>query len=367
MSSIYIHIPFCQCRCSYCDFYSTTQLASRDEYVNALCHELVQRKNELPPTPIQTVYLGGGTPSVLTQKQLDRIFTTLGAHYNLSQLQECTIECNPDDINNAYLSDLKSFPINRISMGIQSFNDAELTLMNRRHTAKQAIQAVHDIVNAGYSNCSIDLIYGLPQQSVETWDLNLKTALSLPIKHLSAYHLTYEKGTKMFGYQQQAVSEEDSCLMFETLHQRTQQAGMEAYEISNFAYPGYRSNHNSRYWQNKPYLGIGAAAHSYNGINKRRWNVADLTKYIVGITQNNANFEEEILDNDDLYNELLLTSLRTKEGVNTALIPPQYQQHFARQSKKYLDKGMLLLQDGWCQLTPKGIFISDGIICDLMV
>ncbi len=367
MSSIYIHIPFCQCRCSYCDFYSTTQLTSRSEYVKALCCELEQRKNELPYAAIQTIYLGGGTPSVLTIQQLQAIFDAIAKHYNLTCLQECTIECNPDDITPAFLSELKLLPINRISMGIQSFNDDELTLMNRRHTAKQAIQAVDAIVNAGYSNCSIDLIYGLPNQSLATWELNLKTALSLPIKHLSAYHLTYEKGTKMFGYQHQAVSEDVSCMMFETLHQLTQQVGMEAYEISNFAYPGYRSNHNSRYWQNKPYLGIGAAAHSYNGVNKRRWNVANLNHYISGITQNNAIFEEELLSNDNLYNELILTALRTKEGVDTALIPPQYQQHFTRQSKKYLDKDMLLLKDGWCQLTQKGIFISDGIICDLMV
>ena len=367
MSSIYIHIPFCQCRCSYCDFYSTTQLTSRDLYVNALCSELVQRKNELPPSPIQTIYLGGGTPSVLTPAQLDRIFTTLAAHYDLSKLQECTIECNPDDINSGYLSDLKSLPINRISMGIQSFNDVELTLMNRRHTAKQAIQAVQDIVNAGYSNCSIDLIYGLPQQTLATWELNVKTALSLPIKHLSAYHLTYEKGTKMFGYLQQAVSEEESFAMFEKLHQYIEHAGMEAYEISNFAYPGYRSQHNSRYWQNKPYLGIGAAAHSYNGKNKRRWNVADLTKYINGITEISANFEEELLTSDDLYNELIMTSLRTKEGVDLNLLDAAYTKHFTQQSKKFIQKGLLRINNHFCQLTHKALFISDGIICDLMV
>ena len=367
MSSIYIHIPFCQCRCSYCDFYSTTQLATRDKYVKVLCTELVERKNELPPSPIQTIYLGGGTPSVLSIFQLEQIFTTLAAHYNLTQLEECTIECNPDDITPTFLSNLQSLPINRISMGVQSFNDAELNLMNRRHTAKEAIAAVHNMVNAGYTNCSIDLIYGLPNQSIETWQSNLQTALSLPIKHLSAYHLTYEEGTKMYQLRQQAVSEDTSYLMFQTLHQCIEKAGMEAYEISNFAYPGYRSKHNSRYWQNKPYLGIGAAAHSYNGSNKRRWNVSDLTKYINGITQNNTIFEDELLSDDDLYNELIITSLRTKEGVNTLLIQSQYQPHFAKQSKKYLDSGMLAIKDGWCKLTQKGIFISDGIICDLMV
>jgi oxygen-independent coproporphyrinogen-3 oxidase len=160
MSSIYIHIPFCQCRCSYCDFYSTTQLASKDSYVKALCTELINRKNELPPSPIQTIYLGGGTPSVLSIKQLEQIFSTIAANYNLTQLEECTIECNPDDITPTFLADLQSLPINRISMGVQSFNDDELKLMNRRHTAKEAIAAVHNMVNAGYPNCSIDLIYG---------------------------------------------------------------------------------------------------------------------------------------------------------------------------------------------------------------
>lgn len=367
MSSIYIHIPFCQCRCSYCDFYSTTQLANRDSYVKAVCQELANRKEEIPNSPIQTIYLGGGTPSVLSIPQLEEIFNAITRYYDLSQLQECTIECNPDDINSGYLSALKSLPINRISMGIQSFNDAELTLMNRRHTAQQAIQAVHDIVNAGYSNCSIDLIYGLPEQSIDTWIKNLKTALSLPIKHLSAYHLTYEKGTKMFLQQHKAVSEEASLLMFEALHQYTQEAGMEAYEISNFAYPTYRSNHNSRYWQNKPYLGIGAAAHSYNGSNKRRWNVADLTQYIAGITQNNPIFEEELLTNDDLYNELILTSLRTKEGVHIDQIQPHYKPHFLQQSKKFIQNGLLIESKHRYYFSRKGIFVSDGIICDLMV
>lgn len=367
MSSIYIHIPFCQCRCSYCDFYSTTQLTSKDNYVKAICHELVQRKNELPPSPIQTIYLGGGTPSVLSFGQLEQIFSTIAANYNLTQLEECTIECNPDDITPIFLADLQSLPINRISMGVQSFNDDELKLMNRRHTAKEAIAAVYNMVNAGYNNCSIDLIYGLPNQSIETWQSNIQTALSLPIKHLSAYHLTYEEGTKMYQLRGQAVSEDTSYLMFQTLHQYIEKAGMEAYEISNFAYPGYRSKHNSKYWQNKPYLGIGAAAHSYNGNNKRRWNVANLTKYINGITQNNAIFEDELLSDDDLYNELIITSLRTKEGVKISLIQANYQAHFAKQSKKYIDGGMLTIKNGWCKLTQKGIFISDGIICDLMV
>lgn len=367
MSSIYIHIPFCQCRCSYCDFYSTTQLATRDKYVKALCTELVERKNELPPSPIQTIYLGGGTPSVLSIFQLEQIFTTLAAHYNLSQLEECTIECNPDDITPTFLSNLQSLPINRISMGVQSFNDAELTLMNRRHTAKEAIASVHNIVNAGYTNCSIDLIYGLPNQSIETWQSNLQTALSLPIKHLSAYHLTYEEGTKMYQLRQQAVSEDTSYLMFQTLHQYIEEAGMEAYEISNFAYPGYRSKHNSRYWQNKPYLGIGAAAHSYNGSNKRRWNVSDLTKYINGITQNNANFEDELLSDDDLYNELIITSLRTIEGINLAHIKPNYLPYFTQQCKKYIQNNLLVIDQNHCKLTKQSIFTSDGIICDLMV
>lgn len=339
----------------------------RNIYVDAICQELVQRKEELPPSPIQTIYLGGGTPSVLTSEQLLQIFDCIAAHYDLSDLQECTIECNPDDITNEYLNGLKSLPINRISMGVQSFNDAELSLMNRRHNAKEAIQAVHRIAEAGYTNCSIDLIYGLPSQSLKTWEINLQTALSLPIKHLSAYHLTYEKGTKMYQFREKAISEEDSYLMFETLHKTTHKAGMEAYEISNFAYPGFRSQHNSRYWQNKPYLGIGAAAHSYNGLNKRRWNVADLTKYIEGITQNNANFDEEFLGAADLYNELILTSLRTKEGVNLNLIHPDYKEHFLQQSKKYVQSGLLVLQEDQCQLTHQGFFISDGIICDLMV
>lgn len=364
--SIYIHIPFCQCRCSYCDFYSTTLLNKRDEYVNAICQELQLRKSYLPTTKIGTIYLGGGTPSVLTIQQLQQLFACIEQFYDLSELTECTIECNPDDINDTYLAGLKTLPINRISMGVQSFNDAELQLMNRRHTAQQAIDAVHKIVRAGYTNCSIDLIYGLPNQTIEIWKNTLTTALSLPITHLSAYHLTYEKGTPMYQQQKHAVSEENSLLFFETLHQYTQQAGMEAYEISNFALPYCRSQHNSRYWKNIPYLGIGAGAHSYNG-TERSWNIACLTAYMEGVESGKLVVETELLSDDDKYNELILTSLRTKEGIEQNKIPASYLPHFQRQCKKYIQGGLLEQNATHTYLTHQGIFVSDGIICDLMV
>lgn len=367
MDGIYIHIPFCQSRCSYCDFFSTTQHNLHEAYVNALCAELVARKNEHATSFVETIYVGGGTPSVLSPTLLQRIFDTISQHYNLSKLSECTLECNPDDITPAYLSGLKNTPINRISMGVQSFHEDELKLMNRRHTATQAIEAVQQIVEAGYANCSIDLIYGLPHQTVDTWQKNVETALSLPIKHLSAYHLTYEKGTRMYGYLNQAVSEETSLLFFETLLQHIQQKGMQAYEISNMSYPGFRSQHNSRYWQQKPYLGIGAGAHSYNGSNKRSWNIANLTQYISGINQNSRIFEQEILSDDDRYNELIMTSLRTKEGLILSQIEDSYLPHFMHQAQKYIQQNQLVLTETHCFLTPHNWFISDGIICDLMV
>lgn len=367
MGSIYIHIPFCQCRCSYCDFFSTTQHSLKDAYVKAVCTELALRKTELPTPFIETIYFGGGTPSVLSITQLQQIFEQISRHYNLSQLTECTLECNPDDITPSYLQGLKSTPINRISMGVQSFNDAELKLINRRHNAAQAIKAVELITQFGIENCTIDLIYGLPNQTLSTWQSNLQQALLLPIKHLSAYHLTYEKGTAMYKLKNQAISEEMSCLFFDTLLQTTAQKGMEAYEISNFAYPGYRSKHNSRYWQQKPYLGIGAGAHSYNGFNKRSWNVADLTQYIEGINQNSRIFETELLLDNDIYNELVMTSLRTKEGIALSQINKKYLPHFTKQAKKYLLNKHLIQTNTHCYLTPKSWFISDGIICDLMV
>jgi oxygen-independent coproporphyrinogen-3 oxidase len=367
MGSIYIHIPFCQSRCAYCDFFSTTQHHLHQAYVEAVCAELVDRKNELTTPLIETIYLGGGTPSVLSPTLLKQIFDTIGQHYNLTQLAECTLECNPDDITPAFLAGLKQTPINRISMGTQSFDDAELKLMNRRHSAQQAIQAVHQIVEAGYSNCSIDLIYGLPNQTLQTWQKNIDTALSLPIKHLSAYHLTYEKGTRMYGYLNQAVSEETSVLFFETLLDAVAAKGMEFYEISNMAYPGFHSQHNSRYWQQKPYLGIGAGAHSYNGFNIRSWNIADLTQYMKGITQNSRIFEQETLSDDDRYNELIMTSLRTKKGIDLNQIEAKYLPHFTRKAQKYLQNKVMVCANNRCFLTPKSWFISDGIICDLMV
>ncbi len=364
--SIYIHIPFCQCRCSYCDFFSTTLLDKRDAYINAICRELQLRKDYLPTPKISTIYLGGGTPSVLTIQHLQQLFACIEQTYDLSELSECTIECNPDDINAAYLSGLKTLPINRISMGVQSFNDDELQLMNRRHTGQQAIDAVHQIVQAGYANCSIDLIYGLPNQTINRWKHNLTTALSLPITHLSAYHLTYEEGTPMYQHQKHAVSEENSLLFFETLHQYTQQAGMEAYEISNFALPNYRSQHNSSYWKGIPYLGIGAGAHSYNG-KQRSWNIACLNTYIEGVEAGKLVVETENLSNDDKYNELILTSLRTKEGIEQDKIPANYLPYFQKQCKKYLQGGLLEQNETHTYLTHQGIFVSDGIICDLMV
>lgn len=367
MVGLYIHIPFCQCRCAYCDFFSTTQHHLKDAYVEAVCLELAQRKNELPNPTLQTIYLGGGTPSVLSNEQLNRIFTAIGQHYNTSQLTECTLECNPDDVTPAFLQGLTNTPVNRISMGVQSFNDDELKLMNRRHTAQQAIDAVHLLTAHGFTNCSIDLIYGLPGQTIKTWQQNVATALSLPIKHLSAYHLTYEVGTPMYAHKKNAVSEDISCLFFETLLQITQQHGMEMYEISNAAYPHYQSQHNSRYWQQKPYLGIGAGAHSYNGSNKRSWNIADLTKYIGGINQNSRIFEQEILSEQDLYNEFIMTSLRTKQGVALQQINQAYLPHFLQQAKKYLQNQYLVLTNTHCYCTPKGWFVSDGIICDLML
>lgn len=366
MNGIYIHIPFCQSRCSYCDFFSTTSLHRQEAYIKAVCIELEERKNYLPSKKIDTIYIGGGTPSVLSTKLLQQLFTTIYKWYDLSELLECTIECNPDDINEQFLSSLKPLPINRISMGIQSFDDKELKCMNRRHNSQQAIQAVYQIVSAGYTNCSIDLIYGLPNQSKNTWINNLTTALSLPIKHLSAYHLTYEKGTPMYAQQDKAVSEETSCLFFELLHQYTKQAGMEAYEISNFCLPGYASKHNSNYWKNQPYLGVGAAAHSYNQ-KERSWNVASLNDYITGINQKSNVSQVEILSEDDKYNELILTSLRTKEGIENAKIAPAYINYFNQQCQKHLQNGTLQQSGTHTYLTEKGIFISDGIICDLMV
>ena len=294
MAGIYLHIPFCKKRCIYCDFFSTTCKEQKTAYIRALCHELTDRKDYLKGEPIETIYLGGGTPSQLAKEDFEAIFSHIYKVYKVTPNAEITLEANPDDLTSEYISMLRTFPFNRISMGIQTFQETTLKQLQRRHTADQAIRAFQGCRTAGFQNISIDLMYGLPGETLTSWKKDLKQALSLHPEHISAYHLIYEEGTPLWKLREQhKVEEADEDLsvsLFGTLIDELTTAGYEHYEISNFCLPGLHSRHNSSYWTEKQYLGCGPSAHSYNGIS-RQWNVASLDKYIEGISSGNPTFE----------------------------------------------------------------------------
>lgn len=373
MAGIYIHIPFCKTRCIYCDFYSTTQTQLKAAYVNALCKELSARKNYANNEKIDTIYFGGGTPSLLDFTDFEKIFNTIDTHYGLSTVREITLEANPDDLNREYISCLSKLPFNRLSMGIQTFDDDKLKLLNRRHSAQQAINAFYAAREAGFDNISIDLIYGLPGQTQQDWEKDIQQAIELNPEHFSAYHLTYEEDTPLYSMrskkQVQEVAEESSIAFFETLIRRMNAAGFVHYEISNFCKPGYQSQHNSAYWNDSLYLGCGPSAHSYNGEN-RQWNISSLTKYIEGIETGKQIYEIEILDKKTRYNDFIITSLRTKEGISLNKLENTYGDKYKSDCLRFADthikNGELEIKDNYLRLTPTGIFISDGIMSDLL-
>lgn len=373
MAGLYLHIPFCKKRCVYCDFYSTTLEEWKDAYVQALCQELDERRAYLRDEPVETVYLGGGTPSQLTPRQLEQIFEQVHRSYSVTSEAEITLEANPDDLTDEYVRALRSLPVNRLSMGVQTFDNRKLARLNRRHDARQAIEAVMRCQQAGFNNISIDLIYGLPQETITDWQRDLQQALALPVKHISAYHLMYEEGTPLWkqwqAQQVTPVEETDSVAFFETLTQTLRMARFEHYEISNFCRPGYESRHNTSYWQGIPYLGCGASAHSYDG-SSRRWNVASLKDYIHGLQTAQTYFEHEVLDTDTRYNEYVMTGLRTARGISLQHLEQSFgadRLHYAlQQATPHLQQGLLLRQGDTLKLSHQGIFISDGIMSDLM-
>ena len=376
MAGIYIHVPFCQSRCAYCDFYSTTLLAHREAYVEAVCRELQHRLPELQGEPVKTLYFGGGTPSTLTIEELRVILETLenlevlGNPNNL----ELTLEANPDDLTEEYVKGLRTLPINRVSLGRQSFHDRTLRLVGRRHTAQEAIDAVHRLQQAGLTNISIDLIYGLPGESLDDWAYSLDQAIALGVKHISAYHLTYEEGTRLWRMQEQGlvapIDEEQSVRSFELLREKLLSAGYEHYEISNFALPGYHSRHNSSYWQGTKYIGIGPGAHSYDGSN-RRWNLSSLTDYIATPHEEDVPHEVEHLTTDERYDERIITELRTARGINLtglkADFGERYHTHCLRCATPYIERGQLIhTADNHLHLTPDSILVSDAVMRDLL-
>ena len=372
MAGIYIHIPFCKQRCLYCAFYSSTLHSKQQEYCDALCREIIMRRNYIIGI-IDTVYFGGGTPSTLTREQLQKILGTIKENYRLSPSAEITIEANPDDLTPEYLATLRSLSFNRLSMGIQSFDDAQLKAIGRRHTAERARQAVKDARTAGFENISIDLMFALPSSTSAQWQESIKQAIELRPTHISAYNLTYEEETPLYRALQQgkieAVDEEENLEQFEILIEQLAAAGYRHYEISNFALPGYESRHNSSYWHDIPYLGCGAAAHSYNG-ESRGWNVADIKEYIDGINKGAPLFEIEQLTTAERYNDAILTRLRTADGIPCDWMRKKFgdklTDYMLRNAAPHIAAGRLKEDNGILSLTREGLFISDAIIRDLI-
>lgn len=373
MAGIYIHVPFCKTRCAYCDFFSTTLHDMKSRYVDALCQELVMRRNYLHDTPIGTLYFGGGTPSQLSENDFHSIFNQIEEVYGLEACEEITLEANPDDLTDDYVEMLTTLPFNRISMGIQTFHEPTLQLIGRRHTAQEAIEAVHRCQQQGFTNISIDLIYGLPGETLEQWKEDLLMAFSLKVQHISAYHLTYEQGTRLWQMLQRKeiceVDEDTSVELFRILCEEMQKAGYEHYEISNFALSGFRSRHNSAYWHEVPYLGCGPGAHSFDG-DSREWNVSSLPKYIETLEQGQRNYEQETLDKDTRYNEFIMTRLRTCEGFSLSDLQQRFGQAYhdycLHLATPYMRQGLLLQKENTLRLSREGIFVSDDIISDLM-
>lgn len=372
---VYIHVPFCKSRCVYCDFYSTVcGSEARKAYVSAACEELKQRAGELSGKQVQSVYFGGGTPSLLQSEEIAAIWESVCDHYALSADAEITLEANPDDISPAFVSRLAALGINRMSLGVQSFDDDTLRFLRRRHDARQAVRAVETIVDAGIENVSIDLIYGLPGQTTRTWAQNLRTAFSLPITHLSSYALSVEDGTPLARLMEKEdvvpIGEETFLAQYEMLIDECLRQGFMHYEISNFAKPGCESRHNSGYWSEKPYVGIGPGAHSFDGDHTRRMNAADLAAYVK--SQGQPAHEVEHLTQKEQFNETVFTALRTAEGISLSTLrqrfPTEWYTQLVQAALPFLMAGeMEMVSGSVLKLTRAGLFISDRIMSDFML
>lgn len=426
MAGLYIHIPFCKSRCIYCGFYSTTHLDLRQRYVDALCREMELRRHkgdgsicvmgmtQREPSPIGTIYLGGGTPSQLSIEQLRQLFLYINKVYPLTSNTEITIEMNPDDVTFAYAEALQQIGINRVSMGAQTFDDERLRFLHRRHTAAQVAQAVKILREAGIQNISVDLMYGFPHETLDDWQRDIDAALVLNVEHLSAYCLMIEEGTVLYEKMRNEkmrneemtqmepfplCDEELERAMYEMLMDKLTAVGYEHYEISNFARPGFRSRHNSSYWHDVPYIGLGAAAHSYSipgggtaGHSNqsrtavRSWNVSDIRQYIAAIEKGELPCEREEIDDDTHYNDRITTALRTKDGLDLTTLSDRHRHYCLKEAQRFIDDGLLQLHkgDGSCcvmpmtqknrpqdalrlSLTRKGLFVSDMVMSSLML
>lgn len=371
MAGIYIHIPFCASRCIYCGFFSTTLHKWQEDYVDAIIRELSLRHDYLSGEPVETIYLGGGTPSQLSPELLQHLLNaihTLPPGGLEGSLTELTIECNPDDITPEFATLLYNMGINRVSMGVQTFSDHRLQFLRRRHTAHQALSAVSILRQAGIKNISIDLMFGFPDETMEDWQRDIEEALSLDVEHISAYSLMYEEGTPLYAMLERGeineIDEELSRRMYYHLIDRLTHAGYEHYEISNFSKPGFRSRHNSSYWNETHYLGLGAGAHSYDG-KSRQWNVCDVKEYIEKISAGIIPAEIELIDEQIRYNDLITTALRTRDGISINNCPNA--EFLLRNAQQFIDNQLLALTpDNHLHLTREGLYVSDDIMAELM-
>lgn len=374
MAGIYLHIPFCRKLCYYCDFYHVISKDDNSLFISALKKEADLRSNYLAGNTVSTIYLGGGTPSVLTVKEIGSVLDHLRNCFSVDKEYEITIELNPDDVTIDYLKGLADTGINRVSLGVQSWRDEDLKMMNRRHTAAQAHDALVNLSEAGFSNISVDLIYGIPGMGTCEWASGLDKTLSFDIKHLSAYHLTIEPGTVFNRMKEKGslieIDEDESTAEFNILLEKTGSAGFINYEISNFGKPGYFSIHNTNYWKQVPYLGLGPSAHSFNGYS-RQWNVKDLKKYIKAINSGQLLFEKEELDIKTKFNEYVMTSLRTMWGIDLEYIEKIFEKegydYIVNLSGKFIDYGLMKQDNKNLMLTNQGKMISDNIISEFIM
>lgn len=370
MAGLYIHIPFCGQLCTYCDFHFSVSLSRVDEMIEALKKEMMQRKNYLNGEKITTLYFGGGTPSLLSVEQLKSILYSAMRAFNFSVLEllEFTVECNPEDLTFDYLISLKEIGVSRLSIGVQSFNDNTLVLMNRRHNAERAVKAVSDARKAGFTNISIDLIFGVPGCDDRMLLYDLQQAVDLNTEHVSVYHLTIEDNT-VLGWKRRKgvfspVADEISEQQYQIVERELKRAGFVHYEISNYAKEGFEALHNGNYWNGTNYVGIGPSAHSYDGVS-RQWNIAGNIRYMNALNEGTSYFEREELSENDIYNEYVMTSLRTTNGLSLGRLNENMLDYFTKESEKFIKKGLLIKKGDRVVIESGNFLLSDSIIADL--
>ena len=373
MSGVYFHIPFCKQACHYCNFHFSTSLKYKAELMEALKKELSLRTNELPATALNSIYFGGGTPSLLSPEEIGNLISSVRDHFTVNEQAEITLEMNPDDYYEGYFEQIKVVGVNRLSVGVQSFIPEELSAMNRAHNAEQALNVL-ERVQQHFSNFSLDLIFGVPGSTMESWEKNISTALSFQPSHISSYALTVEPKTvlaKQVKEQQvQLLPEEMTVQQFDYLVETLTEKGYDHYELSSFAFPGFRSVNNTSYWQGKPYLGIGPSAHSYYQ-NQRSWNLSNNKLYINKLNAGELPLEREQLTKIDRYNEFVMTGLRTAEGVALHDIQLQFGDKFAQLFEEQVEKHLMVQHLYWdgdvVKVTKKAKFLVDGIASDLFL